>query len=430
MNVECAAMQRLIVKDDIGERTFDLLDSPIVIGRAPEVKLLLTDKESSRRHCQVERVDLGWKVVDLESRNGTRVNGKFVNQHLLKPGDVISIGKATMAFQDPDWKPPAVPDDISRYAATPVTAGSADVAEAAGAAAVEPPPPERPRTGHTTSVGRRSRVDSASAAHEAHTLKLVGVFVGIFLFGVVVLIVWGVVTAESPVQIAARNRIEQARKLGETDPRGAINLLSEIGNDAGGYYREAQRLIEEFKAKAEGPAASTPEEEEALRKLNDLVTEANGRAAFADRIVKAAQDFKNRFSRSAHLAHVDDIVARATKDKTMVRGSAIEAMDKQVADLLTRKEFASAWKVADETYAKYKTDLDVRPAIEKRMSEITEAENKYYSEETTRAKLLTKSNPEIAKQIYLELLSKLGNGRVDAFSTQCKTIQALLDQLK
>ena len=77
-------MGRLLIRDDNGERTLELGDGSLSFGRAPENKVVLADKECSRRQFQVERIESGFKLVDLESRNGTRVNGKLVNQHLLR----------------------------------------------------------------------------------------------------------------------------------------------------------------------------------------------------------------------------------------------------------------------------------------------------------------------------------------------------------
>ncbi len=435
MNVECAAMARLLVRDEQGERTFDLLDSPLVVGRAPEVKLMLSDKESSRRHCQLEKVDQGWKVVDLESRNGTRVNGKFVNQHLLRPGDAITIGKTTMTFEDPNWKAPEG-DELLKYAAASAPVAAPPPPAAADNTPVSHPKPDvvepaPKRTGHTTAVGRRSRVDAMESRNEAQTLKIVGVVVGLFIVIVIGLIVAGAVTGESPGMAAGRSKVEQARKLAETDPRAAINLLSTVGADGGKYFREAQELIEVCKGRiAQGVQTSSAEEEAAIRAISDLFDEAAGRAAYADRIIKACQDFKAKYPRSAFLSQADDFLARASESKTAVRGNAIDDMEREVTGLLKTNDYAAAWKAADAVYAKYKTDLDVRSKIEARIGEIIQKAESFYKEETTRAKVLHKSAPDEARKIYTELITKLGDGKVDAFKTQCQTAQLYLDNLK
>lgn len=93
-------MPRIRVKEGDRESVHDLADGVLTVGRSPDNHVVLTDRECSRHHCYVERVDLGFKMVDLESRNGTKANGRVMNQHLLKTGDVVSIGKAEMRYED------------------------------------------------------------------------------------------------------------------------------------------------------------------------------------------------------------------------------------------------------------------------------------------------------------------------------------------
>jgi pSer/pThr/pTyr-binding forkhead associated (FHA) protein len=68
---------------------------PIVLGRAPDVDVPVWDRSASRRHAQLDWRGDGWVIRDLESTNGTRVNGARVgNSHVtyLRPGDRIEIG--------------------------------------------------------------------------------------------------------------------------------------------------------------------------------------------------------------------------------------------------------------------------------------------------------------------------------------------------
>lgn len=72
----------------------------LLIGRAPDVSLRLSDSSASRQHA---RIDVGgddvW-ISDLGSRNGTRINGEILTEtRMLLTGDVISICTATLVFQ-------------------------------------------------------------------------------------------------------------------------------------------------------------------------------------------------------------------------------------------------------------------------------------------------------------------------------------------
>lgn len=63
------------------------------IGRDEENDLTLEDDEVSRFHCEV-RGDTGVTVlIDMQSANGTRVNGKTVQSSVLRAGDEITIGR-------------------------------------------------------------------------------------------------------------------------------------------------------------------------------------------------------------------------------------------------------------------------------------------------------------------------------------------------
>jgi len=85
-------MARLRVKDGDREEVLELTGPMLTIGRSPDNNVILTDRECSRHHCYIERVEMGFKLVDMESRNGTKTNGQFKNQHLLQPGDLVTIG--------------------------------------------------------------------------------------------------------------------------------------------------------------------------------------------------------------------------------------------------------------------------------------------------------------------------------------------------
>jgi pSer/pThr/pTyr-binding forkhead associated (FHA) protein len=48
----------------------------------------------------VRRDDFGWKVVDLDSTNGTQVNGVAVKEHPLEDGDVIVVGATSLRYEE------------------------------------------------------------------------------------------------------------------------------------------------------------------------------------------------------------------------------------------------------------------------------------------------------------------------------------------
>jgi len=68
------------------------LHGPLVIGR--EGDLPLPDAQASRRHCSLTPVPGGVQLADLNSTNGTLVNGARVTQTFLAPGQVFQIGQS------------------------------------------------------------------------------------------------------------------------------------------------------------------------------------------------------------------------------------------------------------------------------------------------------------------------------------------------
>ncbi len=67
-------------------------DEPIVIGRDADLDIALADPLVSRQHCRVIRQSEALVVTDLDSRNGTFVNGKAVTETTLGPGDELTVG--------------------------------------------------------------------------------------------------------------------------------------------------------------------------------------------------------------------------------------------------------------------------------------------------------------------------------------------------
>ena len=84
-----------------GRKQVPVSDKPMTVGRHPENAVVISDPVSSRRHCVIERVDGGWRVRDLNSSNGTRLNGLVVQTSRLLPGDIVSIGATRIVLVVP-----------------------------------------------------------------------------------------------------------------------------------------------------------------------------------------------------------------------------------------------------------------------------------------------------------------------------------------
>ncbi len=80
---------RLIADDG---RTVTIGDRPLVIGRSPDVEFVINDSNVSRRHAEVWKTAEGVAIRDLQSTNGTYVNGHRVSAVSLSPRDDVTIG--------------------------------------------------------------------------------------------------------------------------------------------------------------------------------------------------------------------------------------------------------------------------------------------------------------------------------------------------
>jgi len=73
----------------------------IIIGRLSDAQIRLSDANVSRRHAAFRRLDDGWAIEDLDSTNGTRLNGKPVTRARLHDGDIVEIGVTRLVYHDP-----------------------------------------------------------------------------------------------------------------------------------------------------------------------------------------------------------------------------------------------------------------------------------------------------------------------------------------
>ncbi len=69
------------------------------IGRMPDCTVQLADPKSSRYHAEVRHDGVGYVVVDLQSTNGTKLNGNAVAESKLSDGDLIQIGESVIRFE-------------------------------------------------------------------------------------------------------------------------------------------------------------------------------------------------------------------------------------------------------------------------------------------------------------------------------------------
>ena len=86
--------------NDQGTR-FELEDAVLRLGRDASNVLQIHDTEVSRHHAELRRGDDDFTIADLNSSNGTFVNGQKVHVHRLSSGDQIQVGGTLMLYTGP-----------------------------------------------------------------------------------------------------------------------------------------------------------------------------------------------------------------------------------------------------------------------------------------------------------------------------------------
>src|SRR5438128_6659228 len=79
-------------------RVYRDLAIPVTIGREEGNALRLNDERVSRFHAKVQTEDNDIILTDLDSTNGTRVNGTAIQIRRLRPGDQVSIGRSMLLY--------------------------------------------------------------------------------------------------------------------------------------------------------------------------------------------------------------------------------------------------------------------------------------------------------------------------------------------
>ncbi len=329
-------MPRIVVTDGSSQRTLDLGDGALILGRAPDSGVVLDDKESSRHHAQIERFEGGWKVVDLESRNGTRVNGKTVNVHLLQHGDRIEIGKSVIAYEG---------DDAPRAAAPKPRA--------------EPVPSSTPPAGRARAVGGRSterktvtrrRGDNREAKHQVLLRRTITIscVLGAFL---VLWILYSLVSTKDPYEQRAQKLWKEARELELAKAYSdALKKLEDIPRESTHYYDLAQKEIVEI-AKRQSAAAKAPPESPDRARYEEIVRFGEASPDEVTGFLEKVKEFRTQFPASPHHADLerlasDKLAAREARDLKLFDVVKVEIdgplADRPIAGLHRLAEFLKA----------------------------------------------------------------------------------------
>jgi len=100
---------RLAPISDVNQNSFLFLRSRLILGRDPESDIWIENPAISKKHCAFELVEDLYLLTDLNSSNGTFINGAQISQAELQYGDLIQVGPVFVRFDSPHVSPPGLP---------------------------------------------------------------------------------------------------------------------------------------------------------------------------------------------------------------------------------------------------------------------------------------------------------------------------------
>lgn len=199
-----------ILDGDKAGDIFELTKTPITIGRRKGNDVIINDEKVSGRHAEIVREDDQFLLKDLNSTNGTLMDGRPITEVVLSPNDVVRVGRIRVAFKE---------------------------------------------KGAPTPGGEDMRVRKLDAATLAKTRRR-GAGISLLLVLVVALAAFGVWYARAgiadPAQVASPKRI--VRLPGNLLPEGVDNVEGAARHESDGDQGGWDRAVSGIEFETAGPA--------------------------------------------------------------------------------------------------------------------------------------------------------------------------------
>ena len=423
-------MAVLKIKDPEGERTVPLDKDTMTVGRAQENEIPLRTKQSSRRHCQIERVDGRFKLVDLESRNGVRVNGKYVNQHILTHGDRVQIGDTVLEFDDPTSLPQVTAPMVRAAAVGEPTARTLPVQSPGEMKRIAE---EQLRVKSFTdrkALPTEPRAALAARRRESRSMRTIAGVAGVgAAVGLLALIVWAA-SREPEAIIRGRSDYQKALHLKDSKPDVALQYVNRIPREAGEWYRKAQTLKKELNVRRHKNLSGIAREiKDAFGPLKyyaethpDKYEEILARAkAFEDQFGEQLSPTVRNWIEFERDRVRRDIRARKVRD--------LAGLKKNLEQKRAKRLFGQALGVLKNKRARHIKDVEMTGAIDKMIGElIAEAGRHFASQDKAAQDLMKEKKDAEAQAIYAELITNFADGHAEhpEFKVTIQAIRARL----
>jgi pSer/pThr/pTyr-binding forkhead associated (FHA) protein len=172
------------------EKTYQLDRSRLVVGREPKCEIQIDNLGISREHCAFSQRGEAYLIQDLNSSNGTYVNGKKITEHFLNNDDEIIIGKYKLLFRNDQQQPAKekkeeaapVPDTLNTYVMDGPKIQQQLEKMRSGKAPVDPAVPKPPvgATAREYAKQLEAAVETPAAKPKSNTTKIVVILMVLF----------------------------------------------------------------------------------------------------------------------------------------------------------------------------------------------------------------------------------------------------------
>ncbi len=211
----------------------------VTMGRSKKADIFLDDDKLSRVHAKITRVGMGYRLIDLNSRNGTYVNGMRILEHPLNSFDELQIGRSKIKFLIHDIMVGESPGKLAKIPTQEETRSAAlGVVTPDSAFAMEPGrgagPPDSPfARGYSAFPPQWEKAKSS---------KRMAVVVG----GIVTLLLvwWMLSSGKSTAPASHGEKAVSSTKAPPTMPKEYLELSPESQKAVEGYYNTAQTLAD------------------------------------------------------------------------------------------------------------------------------------------------------------------------------------------
>ncbi|SFI40135.1 sensor histidine kinase [Planctomicrobium piriforme] len=88
----------LVIQGPEQGRRYELVPESMHVGRGGQNEIRVLDTEASRQHALLAWTDGDWVITDLDSSNGTYVNGRAIKTAVIRPGDQIQVGRTILLY--------------------------------------------------------------------------------------------------------------------------------------------------------------------------------------------------------------------------------------------------------------------------------------------------------------------------------------------